>query len=221
MFEKGLAGNLIAVMIIVLLAIGGGLVAQAVWPQLLSTGQRQYAAQNRLADDVSLRETQLQRQSQQLIEPFVAEVDFRVTVNINDVRPGARQVTLLINRPEADSALGHRLREILWSGLALNAARGDKIVVQFHAFAPSHSEGGGEGAGDQVLAAWRAVAGTVFVFAVLLVLWLWRRHSRREQLKAQEVGDYQEQLRALKTIAKQEPERVAGVLSAWLNDERH
>jgi flagellar biosynthesis/type III secretory pathway M-ring protein FliF/YscJ len=218
LFKKSLAGNLIAAMLIALLVIGGGVVAQVVWPQLLSTGQPQYGAQDRRADDVSLREIQLQRQSQQLIEPFVAAVDFRVTVSINDVRPGSRQVTLLINRPEVDSSLAQRLREILWSGLALNAVRDDKVVVQFHAFAPSHSQGGG--VGDQVLAAWRAVVGAAFVSVGLLVLWLWRRQRRRDLLKAQEVSDYQKQLLALKTIAKQEPGRVAGVLSAWLNDDR-
>jgi flagellar biosynthesis/type III secretory pathway M-ring protein FliF/YscJ len=216
-FEKGLVGNLMTAM---LLLIGGGLIAQTVWPQLLSAGQLQYVDQNKLADEVSLREIQLQRQSQQLIEPFVAEADFRLIVNINDVRPGARQVTLLINRPEMDSALAQSLREILWSGLALNSARGDKIVVQFHSFAPTGARGvSGLRIGDKVFA-WRVVVGVVAVSFVLLVLWLWRRQRSRELLKTQDADDYQEQLSALKAIAKQEPGRVAGVLSAWLNDER-
>lgn len=219
-FEKGLVGNLMTAMLIALLLIGCGLIAQTVWPQLLSAGQLQYVDQNKLADEVSLREIQLQRQSQQLIEPFVAEADFRLIVNINDVRPGARQVTLLINRPEMDSALAQSLREILWSGLALNSARGDKIVVQFHSFAPTGARGvSGLRIGDKVFA-WRVVVGVVAVSFVLLVLWLWRRQRSRELLKTQDADDYQEQLSALKAIAKQEPGRVAGVLSAWLNDER-
>ncbi|WP_373090390.1 hypothetical protein [Zhongshania sp.] len=220
MFEKGLAGNVMAAMLIALLLIGCGLIAQAVWPQLLSAGQFQYADQSTLADEVRLREIQLQRQSQQLIEPFVAGADFRVIVNINDVRPGARQVTLLINRPEADSALAQSLREILWSGLALNAARGDKIVAQFHAFASTGSEGAsGLRTGDKIFS-WRVVVGVVAVSFVLMVVWFSRRRRSRELLKAQETDGYQEQLLALKVIAKQEPGRVAGVLSAWLNDER-
>ncbi len=220
--EKSLLEKLMPLALLLLLLCGAGLVAQATWQLTKGKDVRPPSEEGPLTDELSQREMHLQRQALHLAETMVVRTDLRLAVTIDDTKPGARQITLLVHRQNADPILEQKLREVIWSGLALRKDRGDRIVIQFHEFAATHS-GGPEGEQLPTLsfAGWRAAAGVGLVLLVLLALWLQQRRQNRDSIKSQEINDYQEQLLALKEIAQQEPARVAGVLSAWLNDERH
>ena len=218
--------KLITVFLIALFLAGASLLARVGLPWLMSSTVFQRSVQSFAfgeqggADELSQREVHLQRQALRLGETLLALDDLRVTVVIDDdTEARARQINVLVNRKVADVSLGKALQELLWSGLALRESRGDRIVVQFHAFnALGASAAAAPKALPLVPVAWHWFAGLGLVLLGGLGL-MWRRHTR-DIAPAEPVNDYQVQLQQLKSIAKEEPARVAGVLTAWLNDER-
>ncbi len=220
MLEKGLVDKLMIAMLIALLLCGTGFVLQAVWQWATGNGGW-HSAENLAADELSQREMHLQQQAQRLAETVIAQTDFRLVVNIDDSTSGARQITVVLDRRDADVSIEQQLRQLLWTGLALRKERGDRIVVQFREFAKSLADRRGDLRTPAINAVvWRGIAGLSVLLFAATALWLkWRRRVRDDN-KLQELNDYQAQLLALKAIAKQEPARVAGVLGAWLNDER-
>ena len=221
MLKDGWADKLITGLLSVLLLVGGGLVGQAVWQWANSSQVQTYVDTSPLGDDLSQREMQLQRQSAQLIETLLAPADFRLAVLIDDTQFRARQLTLLVNRATPDEELEKSLQNILWAGLALQKERGDRVIVKSYAFAAlNNGKAGVDAFRVRQLLLQRAIAGGVLLALVLLGFWFKRLQRGRENAALQRANDYQTQLLELKSMARHEPARVAGVLSAWLNDER-
>ncbi|MDF1693413.1 MAG: hypothetical protein P1U47_13615 [Zhongshania sp.] len=197
-----------------LLLLGAGLIGQALWQWQLSGGGDYF--RTKPIDNQSQREAYLQDQTLNLASSLLAERDLKVSVVIDEAAAQARHVLLLINRGEVDAALSQALHEMVWTGLALRESRGDRVTLQFRSF--SRAPIGMAMLVKQSMF-WRAAMGLGLVVLATIGLLIARAGRRRRRAKAQQFEDYREQLRALKTIANEEPVRIAGVLSDWLNGE--
>ncbi len=198
----------------VLFLLGAGLIGQALWQWQLSTGGSYHRAT--AVDSLSQREAYLQDQVLNLASSLILERDLKVSVVIDEAGSQARQILLLINRAAPDGPLAQALREVLWAGLALRESRGDQINLQFRTFNQAPLS-------VSVLVKqsmfWRAAMGLALFILAAIGLLLTRAAQQRRRAQVQQIEDYREQLRELKAIASEEPVRIAGVLSEWLNGE--
>jgi flagellar biosynthesis/type III secretory pathway M-ring protein FliF/YscJ len=220
-FKNEWADRFTTLLLMILLLLGSGLIGYAGW-QWAYGSQRESSSDypGLLSDDLSQREIQLQKKAVHLTETLLAPADFRLAVLIDEPTSRARQLTLVINRATSDANLEQKLESILWAGLALSKQRGDRIIIQSYAFSTLHHVNKSpDTARAKSLFIQRSLLGGGLLALVVLGFCLKRLQRGRKSAAVQQASDYQAQLLALKSIARQEPARVAGVLSAWLNDE--
>ncbi|MFT6579396.1 MAG: flagellar biosynthesis/type III secretory pathway M-ring protein FliF/YscJ [Zhongshania sp.] len=206
----------IAMSLCVLIAVA--LLSQAAWQQWRLSVEDSFSAS--AEDPLSLRETYLERKVMSLASSLLDRRDIKVTVQVEDIAKGAqgaerKTVLALINRATPDPNMEQALSSLVTAGLGLNEARGDQLAVKFHAF-PSLSGSKTMLFGlDLVQRVYLGIALLLLGF-LGLILAIYRYRQRRAKALQTE-GDYRDQLQRFKNIAQEEPNRVASVLSEWLN----
>lgn len=214
----------ISMFVMALCFIAGALVmTEVAWQQWRAIyGAEFEPAQNDLR---SQREAYLTRKALSLATSVIDDRDIKITVQVGSgakdgLTEGAevKAVLILVNRPERVPDIEEPLAAVVTAGLALNAARGDQLSVQFRAF--SNINNGGNTLWGLVL-----IQRLYLALGLLLIggggfAWAYHRHQQLRAKARQLESDYRDQLRRFKAIAEEEPARVASVLSEWLNGAR-
>lgn len=214
-----LIANLMTMLVMSLcVLIAVALLSQVAWQHWRLSVEESFDAS--AEDPHSQRETYLERKVMSLASSLLDRRDIKVTVQVEEIAKGAqgaerKTVLALINRATPDPKMEQVLSSLVTTGLGLNEARGDQLAVQFHAF-PSLSGSKTMLFGfDLVQRVYLGIA--LLLLGVLGLILASYRYRQRRAKALQTEGDYRDQLLRFKNIAQEEPNRVASVLSEWLN----
>lgn len=203
-----------------LIVIAVTILLQAGWVQWrFNSGE----IDNKPANDPrSQREAYLEAKALKLVSSVADIRDINLMVQITDQSNSQatesseiKTVLILVNESKQSAALAQAITTIVSTGLGMDTSRGDSLALQFHEF-------------SQVAARKEAVLGLSLIqraylgFIVLFIgvcgfAWASLRYRYQLLQIEQAKNAYQDQLQRFKLIASDEPARVAGVLSDWLN----
>lgn len=167
--------------------------------------------QLRADDEISRRELHLESRVKALIADTVAPRDVSVSAILENRSGGEPSVHVLVRVKEVvmQSVDQDGLYQTLWKGLALSAEQGDSLELVAAPFDRQLI---------RLLPALLALAVGVLGFlaaAVVLARWVFA-NLRPAQTKA----DFTQQLRTVRTVANEQPARLAAVLRHWLTGQQ-
>ncbi|WP_269619062.1 hypothetical protein [Zhongshania sp. BJYM1] len=205
------------VVVLMALCLLAGLVlgGELIWQQLRVSDEAEIVG---AATDLrSQREDYLERKVLVLASSFMDVADLRVSVQTSNGSDGRELKTVfaIVNSDVRNSETEQFLNTAIRSGLALNDALGDQLTVQFHAFQVPQTN-------KNFLFVLEIKHRLYLVLGLLLfgtvgLTFSFHRYRQSRVTDLQLDGDYRDQLTRFKSIADEEPSRVASVLSEWLN----
>ena len=205
------------VVVLMALCLLAGLVlgGELIWKQLRVSDEAEIVG---AATDLrSQREDYLERKVLVLASSFMDVADLRVSVQTSNGSDGRELKTVfaIVNSDVRNSETEQFLNTAIKSGLALNDALGDQLTVQFHAF-PAPQTNKNFLFVLEIKYRLYLVLG-LLLFGTVGLTFSFHRYRQSRVTDSQLDGDYRDQLTRFKSIAEEEPSRVASVLSEWLN----